>query len=36
MSDRRDIAVVGAGLVGSGWALVFARAGYSITFRPFQ
>ncbi|PIV80214.1 MAG: 3-hydroxyacyl-CoA dehydrogenase [Rhodobacteraceae bacterium CG17_big_fil_post_rev_8_21_14_2_50_63_15] len=30
MSNIRDIAVVGAGLVGSGWALVFARAGYSV------
>lgn len=29
MSDRqvRDVAVVGAGLVGLGWAIVFARAG---------
>ncbi len=26
----RSVAIVGAGLVGSGWALVFARAGYSV------
>ena len=25
------IAVVGAGLVGSGWAIVFARAGFDVT-----
>lgn len=25
-----DIAIVGAGLVGSGWAIVFARAGYQV------
>ncbi|MCA9319016.1 3-hydroxyacyl-CoA dehydrogenase [Candidatus Saccharibacteria bacterium] len=30
MTADRKIAVVGAGLVGSGWALVFARAGYSV------
>ncbi|WP_435988472.1 3-hydroxyacyl-CoA dehydrogenase [Sulfitobacter sp. SH24] len=30
MNKNRSIAVVGAGLVGSGWALVFARAGYSV------
>lgn len=30
MQDRRPVAIVGAGLVGSGWALVFARAGYRV------
>jgi len=30
MDHGGHIAVVGAGLVGSGWALVFARAGYSV------
>lgn len=30
MNDPRPVALVGAGLVGSGWALVFARAGYSV------
>lgn len=30
MSAQRSVAIVGAGLVGSGWALVFARAGYSV------
>ena len=30
MTNKRPVAVVGAGLVGSGWALVFARAGYSV------
>lgn len=30
MTDQRPVAVVGAGLVGSGWALVFARAGYPV------
>lgn len=30
MERNAHIAVVGAGLVGSGWALVFARAGYSV------
>jgi L-gulonate 3-dehydrogenase len=29
MTDRL-IAIVGAGLIGSGWAVVFARAGYSV------
>ena len=27
---KRSVAIVGAGLVGSGWAIVFARAGYSV------
>lgn len=31
MTGQRPVAVIGAGLVGSGWALVFARAGYSVT-----
>jgi L-gulonate 3-dehydrogenase len=30
MSNKGHIAVVGAGLVGSGWAIVFARAGYEV------
>jgi 3-hydroxyacyl-CoA dehydrogenase len=30
MTDQRRVAIVGAGLVGSGWALVFARAGYPV------
>ncbi len=30
MTDQRPVAIVGAGLVGSGWALVFARAGYHV------
>lgn len=30
MNDQRPVAIVGAGLVGSGWALVFARAGYPV------
>ncbi len=30
MSGEGIVAVVGAGLVGSGWALVFARAGYTV------
>ena len=30
MTDNTTIAIVGAGLVGSGWALVFARAGYTV------
>ena len=30
MTDKRPVAIVGAGLVGSGWALVFARAGYPV------
>lgn len=30
MEMKGHIAVVGAGLVGSGWALVFARAGYPV------
>ncbi|WP_245582978.1 3-hydroxyacyl-CoA dehydrogenase [Sediminimonas qiaohouensis] len=30
MPEERSIATVGAGLVGSGWALVFARAGYAV------
>ncbi|WP_435171346.1 3-hydroxyacyl-CoA dehydrogenase [Falsirhodobacter sp. 1013] len=30
MPGRAPIAIVGAGLVGSGWALVFARAGYAV------
>lgn len=28
--DRSPVAIVGAGLVGSGWALVFARAGFPV------
>ena len=30
MAGSRSVAIVGAGLVGSGWALVFARAGYTV------
>ncbi|MBC7735645.1 MAG: 3-hydroxyacyl-CoA dehydrogenase [Candidatus Saccharibacteria bacterium] len=30
MTDQRPVAIIGAGLVGSGWALVFARAGYDV------
>jgi 3-hydroxyacyl-CoA dehydrogenase len=30
MTNKRPVAIVGAGLVGSGWALVFARAGYPV------
>ncbi|MBB4122576.1 3-hydroxyacyl-CoA dehydrogenase [Martelella radicis] len=30
MTEKAVIAIVGAGLVGSGWALVFARAGYEV------
>lgn len=30
MTNTRPVAIVGAGLVGSGWALVFARAGYRV------
>lgn len=30
MTNKRPVAIVGAGLVGSGWALVFARAGYMV------
>jgi L-gulonate 3-dehydrogenase len=30
MASGRPVAIVGAGLVGSGWALVFARAGYQV------
>lgn len=30
MPQSADIAIVGAGLVGSGWALVFARAGHRV------
>lgn len=30
MAGKADIAIVGAGLVGSGWALVFARAGHTV------
>jgi L-gulonate 3-dehydrogenase len=30
MSGPHPVAIVGAGLVGSGWALVFARAGYRV------
>ncbi len=30
MEQNGHVAVVGAGLVGSGWAVVFARAGYSV------
>lgn len=37
MSHTRSIAIVGAGLVGSGWAVVFARAGYSVrVFDPSE
>jgi 3-hydroxyacyl-CoA dehydrogenase len=36
--ERHDtVAIVGAGLVGSGWALVFARAGYNVrAFDPSE
>lgn len=30
MSHQQTVGIVGAGLVGSGWAVVFARAGYSV------
>lgn len=30
MADKSVVAIVGAGLVGSGWALVFARAGHDV------
>lgn len=30
MNTQRTVAVIGAGLVGSGWALVFARAGFTV------
>ncbi|WBU63780.1 3-hydroxyacyl-CoA dehydrogenase [Paracoccus aerodenitrificans] len=30
MSEQKNVAIIGAGLVGSGWALVFARAGYTV------
>ena len=30
LTQGRPIAIVGAGLVGSGWALVFARAGLNV------
>jgi L-gulonate 3-dehydrogenase len=30
MAKKRPVAIVGAGLVGSGWMIVFARAGYSV------
>ncbi len=34
---NEKIAIVGAGLVGSGWAIVFARAGYEVSvFDPSQ
>lgn len=37
MTDSRTIAIVGAGLVGSSWALVFARAGYTVrAYDPSQ
>jgi 3-hydroxyacyl-CoA dehydrogenase len=31
--DEGHVAVVGAGLVGSGWAIVFARAGLDVNVR---
>jgi len=30
MAESRTIAIIGAGLVGSGWAVVFARAGHDV------
>ncbi len=30
MMDRHPVAIVGAGLVGAGWALVFVRAGFPV------
>lgn len=30
MTEKTVIAIIGAGLVGSGWALVFARAGHQV------
>jgi 3-hydroxyacyl-CoA dehydrogenase len=37
MVDEDTIAIIGAGLVGSGWALVFARAGYRVrAYDPSQ
>ncbi|MEQ8897299.1 MAG: 3-hydroxyacyl-CoA dehydrogenase [Roseovarius sp.] len=37
MATSGTIAVIGAGLVGSGWALVFARAGFTVrVFDPVE
>ena len=30
LTQGRPVAIVGAGLVGAGWALVFARAGLMV------
>lgn len=30
VGEKRPIAVVGTGLVGAGWAIVFARAGHPV------
>jgi L-gulonate 3-dehydrogenase len=36
-TQKKKIAIVGAGLVGSGWAVVFARAGYHVAvYDPSQ
>jgi 3-hydroxyacyl-CoA dehydrogenase len=29
-AERAPVGIVGAGLVGAGWAIVFARAGYPV------
>lgn len=35
MTEQRTVAIVGAGLVGLGWVIVFARAGYAVrTYDP--
>jgi L-gulonate 3-dehydrogenase len=36
MSMRSKVAIVGAGLVGSGWAIVFARAGFPVALYDAQ
>lgn len=37
MSDKGNVAIIGAGLIGSAWAVVFARAGYIVrAFDPAQ
>jgi 3-hydroxyacyl-CoA dehydrogenase len=33
MADTRRVAVVGAGLIGRAWAMVFARAGWSVALQ---
>lgn len=37
MSEKGNVAIIGAGLIGSAWAVVFARAGYTVrAFDPAQ